>query len=261
VAQFDVAAKSYDTDFTNSAIGKMQRSLVWEYLTSEFKIDSQPLKILEINCGTGADALLFTKLGHQVLATDISSEMIAIVDEKNKSNNLNTKCISIQNLNELEDDSFDLIFSNFGGLNCLSKEELTQFAEVANNLLTEKGRFIAVVMTNYCLMEHLYLASKFRWKEVFRRNKKIGIPVNVNGELVHTYYYSPNEFGSIFKNHFKIKAKRPIGHFVPPSYLENFFKSKMSILQTLFKADKTLRKNEIIANWSDHFLIELVKSE
>jgi len=258
VAQFDIAAKNYDSDFTHSAIGKMQRSFVWEYLISEFKIDSKPLKILEINCGTGADALSFAKIGHQVLATDISSEMVSIVDEKSNFDNLKTQCISIQNLNKI-DDSFDLIFSNFGGLNCLNTDELSDFAETANSLLKTDGHFIAVVMTNYCMMEHLYLAAKFKWKDVFRRNNKQGIPVNVEGEQVHTYYYSPKEFSQLFTQNFQKKALRPIGHLVPPSYLENYFKTKKTILQNLYSLDKLILKNETCANWSDHFLIDLEK--
>ena len=69
---FDHTAKSYDDAFTHTAIGKLQREMVWSYLEATFK-DKFPSNVLELNCGTGEDAVFFARHGSKVLSTDVSS--------------------------------------------------------------------------------------------------------------------------------------------------------------------------------------------
>ena len=79
---FDELANSYDADFTSSVIGRMQRKRVWTVLTPLLNEASRSLNILEINCGTGEDALQLAGLGHRVIATDASEAMISLAREK-----------------------------------------------------------------------------------------------------------------------------------------------------------------------------------
>ena len=128
-ALFDSAAQYYDEAFTNTEIGKLQRTRVQNYLSSILPNNS--LNILELNCGTGADAIWFAKKGHKVLATDISEKMIQIGRVKVEKFNLSDKIIFEQlDINEINEKyfttKFDLVFSNFGGLNCLTKTELNK---------------------------------------------------------------------------------------------------------------------------------------
>jgi ubiquinone/menaquinone biosynthesis C-methylase UbiE len=74
-ADFDIASINYDNTFTFSNIGKAQRNRVFKYLNPLIK-KRKKLSILELNCGTGTDAITFGNLGHNVIATDISQEMI-----------------------------------------------------------------------------------------------------------------------------------------------------------------------------------------
>src|ERR1043166_6681556 len=80
-AAFDIMAADYDTAFSRSLTGDCQRSQVYEWL-SDFIKDKKELNILEINCGTGDDALWLASLGHSVIATDISAAMIAEAKDK-----------------------------------------------------------------------------------------------------------------------------------------------------------------------------------
>ena len=115
-ASFDKAASNYDDTFTKTDIGKMQRALVYAEL-SKHLISVQ--NILEINCGTGEDAIWFAKQNFTVTATDISPKMIEVAKSKA---NLNFSVADINSMaTTFEGEKFDLLFSNFGGLNCLSK--------------------------------------------------------------------------------------------------------------------------------------------
>ena len=97
------------------------------------------INILELNCGTGEDAIRFHKAGNEVFATDISAEMIKV--SKTKLGPTEIKGITFMQLSmtdlpqEWMKGKFDLVFSNFGGLNCIDKNELeNKLNEVLSNL-------------------------------------------------------------------------------------------------------------------------------
>ena len=78
---FDKIAPVYDELFTNTAIGKMQRNIIYNYMDESLSTNQQ-INILELNCGTGEDAVYFAKKGFGVVATDVSEEMLKITEEK-----------------------------------------------------------------------------------------------------------------------------------------------------------------------------------
>ena len=62
-APFDAIAEAYDDVFSNSAIGRAQRRAVWSEMDREFHAGQS---VLEINCGTGIDALHLAQRGVSV---------------------------------------------------------------------------------------------------------------------------------------------------------------------------------------------------
>lgn len=255
---FDAAADTYDETFVNTNVGKLQRARVWNYLDSV--LPDKPLNILELNCGTGEDAVWFADKGHNVTATDISDKMLEIAKNKaslsDNSNNIRCVKLDINKLSECTfNKPFDLVFSNFGGLNCLNPNDLAKFASELKNILTPSGRFIAVLMPDFCLMESIYMILKLRLADVFRR-KKMQI-VSLNGSEVNTFYYSPKQFSFYFSTSFKIISKIAIGFTIPPSYLNSFFTEKNSLLKILYNVEEIFGNNFIAASASDHFLIDL----
>ncbi|TSE10874.1 MULTISPECIES: class I SAM-dependent methyltransferase [Aquimarina] len=256
---FDIAAIAYDDVFTHSHIGKYQRELVYYSLAKTLSTHKN-LNILEINCGTGHDAIWLANKGHRILATDISSQMITIAKTKLSSNQnqLEFRQLDINALNETHfDDSFDLIFSNFGGLNCLSPIQLHTFFNSASKILKPEGKIIGVIMPKNCLFENIYFILKRNFKNVFRRNTKNSIAVNVDGNLVKTWYYNPKNIRKFSKNNFRVNKVRPIGFFIPPSYLEPFFKKKLGLLRLLNRSDRIVKHFSFLSKYSDHYLISL----
>ncbi len=73
-----------------------------------------------------------------------------------------------------EEPPFDLVFSNFGGLNCLSLQQLSALAPHIDTALKPGGYFVAVVMGRFCWWETLYFLLKGKWASAFRRSKEIG---------------------------------------------------------------------------------------
>lgn len=254
---FDIAASSYDQTFTNSNIGKAQRQQVYTYLNK--LIDrSNPLDVLELNCGTGEDASYISQHGHKVIAIDISNEMIQVAKAKNKEFSASFYQQDITKITtETFDKKFDLIFSNFGGFNCLSKTELTAFLDLAPQLLSKKGKLVLVVMPKHTIWERIYFSLKGQIKKARRRISKTFVLANVDGIDVKTWYFNPSE---IAKNalHFKLMNTRPIGLWIPPSYLEHSLLGKKSILNILKRLDMVFSWS-FLSKYADHYYIELEK--
>lgn len=255
-ASFDKAAPQYDAVFTNSEIGKMQRKLVYNELSKHLV---SVKNILEINCGTGEDALWLAQQNFKITATDISPKMIEVAKSKKIFDNLDFQTADIKTIDStFNGKQFDLIFSNFGGLNCLSKPELGQFLTNSKNILSEKGILALVIMPKNTLWEQFYFLLKFRFSEIFRR-KKAFANANVDGEKVPTYYYNPKDIVNLAENDFERVAQKPIGFFVPPSYLESFFGNKKGFLRVLNSMEKAVSNVALLSKHADHYIIILQK--
>ena len=255
---FDQVSTLYDEEFTNTPIGRKQRDIVWSCLEKEV-LKSEPMRILEVNCGTGEDALWLVKMGHSVLATDISSGMVEVASSKNKIPGLTFRQADLQNLDNLVDaGSVDLVYSNFGGLNCVSPTGFHQFLKQAANLLKPGGSLVLVVMPDFCWMESLYYAIKEPGM-VFRR--LIGRSPAVNDSIPYdVFYYNPERIKSLASGLFEPGFLSPVGFFLPPSNLRVFFSKYPGILDRLETLEKWFSGFSPLAFASDHFFFHLTKS-
>lgn len=259
-SDFDIAAVSYDNTFTETYLGRYQRNNVWRYLSQNLS-NQKSLRILELNCGTGEDALFFARSGHNVVATDISNEMItACISKVNKNgftHLVSAKQVDMRKLSSTTfEGHFDLVFSNFGGLNCLSREHLFSLAQVTQALLVDHGRFIAVVMPKFCAIESLHFMIKRKFSHMFRRYTTEAIAVNVDGVKIPTFYHSPKELKNIFSQEFNHLRTTAIGFI--PSYM-NKMMEKNKIKRIFVFALRGILSSFRAYSFSDHFLIDFRK--
>lgn len=264
-APFDAAAPTYDEDFTHSRIGRLQRQRVWAHLESILP-QLAGKNILELNCGTGEDALWFAKRGYHVLATDVSEAMLDITRNKAAADGLGDY-ITIRRLDLVngigegaEAQKFDLIFSNFGGLNCLPPDKLQLLLEGVHHRLKPNGRFVAVIMPKYCLWELFYFLIKLVPRKAFRRFSKQPAIATVYGHEVKTWYYNPATIKKALTPFHSIMGMVPIGFWLPPSYLEPFFNRWPGLLSALNSFEKWLN-HSLLSSFSDHFLVDAEAGE
>lgn len=257
IRPFDSAAVSYDTDFTFTPTGLFQRERVYHFLTKYLIADSSA-KILEINCGTGEDALWLAGKNYSVTATDASFKMIERANKKSQKNNfdnLKFKVCAFETLtSQYQKENFDLIFSNFGGLNCVNENDLKKLAVDFSTLLKPNGKFIAVIMGRNCIWEILYFLLKLKFKSAFRRWSKKGVMANVGASVQETFYYSPTEIKNIFNKHFDTLSANPIGFALPPTYLDSFFGNKKKLLKFLQRIERIF-PFAFLSNLADHYFI------
>ncbi len=262
---FDSSANQYDSDFTHTEIGKMQRDFVYDFLNRRI-FTNKPLSVLEINCGTGEDALWLAKKGHSVLGSDASAKMIEVARQKSKAiinTSLHFEQAAFSDLkSKFSSQKFDLIFSNFGGLNCVDKTEFNQLMDDFYALLNPNGKLVLVIMGRKCGWERLYFLLKGNSKSAFRRMSQEAVPANIgNGIIQPTFYFSPSEIKSLAEQNFQHLNTKPIGLFIPPSYLEKFFSNKKMLLQFHFQIEKLFGQFSFLSNYADHYLIYFKKNK
>jgi ubiquinone/menaquinone biosynthesis C-methylase UbiE len=255
---FDRIASNYDSRNNQNEILQWMRSIVHNVYTNELK---NGYNVLELNAGTGIDAIFLARNGIKVYATDISPEMIARLKEKTERENieniLDAKVISFDEIDQVEEAGFDAAISNFGGLNCINNFEKLAF-DLSEKLNTG-GKFIAVVMNKFCPWEIFYYLLKLDFKNAFRRFKKEGFYADLNGEKVLTYYYSPEKLGKFFKNNFKIKKIYTLGLFTPPPYLIGIYRRFKTLVKLWMGIDKFIKGLFPFNRFGDHFIIVMNK--
>lgn len=80
------------------------------YLENHFLLDRN-WNVLDYGCGSGRVTRFIAPKVKQVIAADISTKMLNLLEREMKTNNIRTIHIRSKTLNELKDNSFDCVFS------------------------------------------------------------------------------------------------------------------------------------------------------
>lgn len=256
-AAFSKQAPSFDEYDEKNPILQWMRKRVQDHLVKIAKPNSQ---FLELNCGTGIDAVFFAQKGFSVHATDNAQGMLDQLNKKianlHLENAISTEKISFNELENLSDRKFDHVFSNFGGLNCA--EDLSSVIKKMIPLLSEGGIATLVIMPKVCPWE-MALALKGNFKIAFRRFKKNGVDSHLEGEYFKTYYYSPSYIKRAFGENFELISHFGLGSLCPPPYMEKFPLRSPRTFKKLMALDDRHSQKWPFRNWADHFVISLRK--
>ncbi|HXS37528.1 MAG TPA: class I SAM-dependent methyltransferase [Flavipsychrobacter sp.] len=252
---FSKQSSLFDDIYSSNTIIQYKREHVRENVNKFLKPDS---RILELNAGTGEDAIYFAQQGHKVHATDISEGMLSQLSKKVSERHLNEK-ISVEKcsytaLNELNNKGpFDLIFSNFAGLNCTDQLDkvLNSFAP----LLAPNGQITLVVLPPFCLWETL-LAFRGRFKTAFRRfNSKHGTKAHIEGVYFTCWYYKPSFIIKTLGKDYELLSLEGLCTIVPPSYLEHFPEKHPGLYKFLKRQEAHLKNKWPWRNIGDYYII------
>ena len=219
--------------------------------------------ILELNAGTGDDAIFFALQGHTVHATDISGTMQERLAKKTKKyglqNKITQELCSYTDLKNLKScGPYDLIFSNFAGLNCTN--ELQKVLQSFDDLLKPGGIVTMVILPKFCLWEFLLL-FKGKWRTALRRfsgNK--GAKAHIEGEFFRCSYYNPSFIRKHLKNSFSVISLEGLCTIVPPSYLEGFAEKHPKFYQSLVKKETKWKMKWPWKFIGDYYIITLKKN-
>ncbi len=218
--------------------------------------------ILELNAGTGEDAIYFAQQGHTVHATDISNGMQARLTEKTAAlglqPNITTEICSFTELNSLKGRGpYQHIFSNFAGLNCTDK--LPEIIKSLDSLLLPGGTVTMVLLPPFCLWE-LALALRGNFKAAFRRfNSKNGVQAHIEGVYFTCWYYKESDVIEAAKEKFNVLGVEGLCTIVPPSYFEHFATKHPKLFAWLKGREERLKSTWPWRNIGDYYIITLQK--
>ncbi len=250
-AAFSKQSTHFDEeDFSNPVLQEW-RQRIYNHVDALIKPNS---KILELNAGTGIDAIRFAKQGHTVHATDISGGMIKRLNEKVSALSLSDK-ITVQQISYEQLDKvagkFDYIFSNFGGLNCI--DDLRKVTQHLPQLLNQNALVALVVMPRIAPWEWAWML-KGKFKDAFRRFEKNGVRASIDGETFLTYYHSFHSIEKSFVPQFQMIKSEGLGVFSPPPSASNFVKRYGRVSDFLNRMDRSVSGIFPFNRWGDHVI-------
>jgi ubiquinone/menaquinone biosynthesis C-methylase UbiE len=253
-AAFDRIAEDYDQIFTNSLIGRAQRNAVWKILTETFAPSDN---ILELNCGTGEDAIFLAGTGISVFACDASRQMIVRATERLRHISRQIPAVfcelPTESIGELHPDTpFDGAFSNFSGLNCIA--DLGAVSSSLASLVKQGGRLALCFSTRYCLIEILYFFLRGQWRKSLRRCKG-RTEVTIDGVGFTVYYSTIRKIRESFARDFRLISCIGIGVTIPPSFLEQWVQRHPIIFRLLRRLENSWAKLPILRSTGDHVLL------
>lgn len=257
--EFDSVAYNYDKHIFGNRINTLLRDRSVEFLTKYLPKKS---RILEIGCGTGAETMKLIRDGHEVVAVDISSNMLNILYEKARKEKLSDNLITLklrasmidQLIKRFDDGYFDLTYSTFGALNCEPSIEV--IPEYLFRLLKKDGYFIAGVYNKFCLSETVIDLVTLRFNRLLWRIKN-PIKEGRSRFCLDIYSFSYPEFISLFSPFFTPESTIGVPVLLPPSNFHRLIDGFGSRYEILKSIDKSLSRLWPFKFLGDHFLVAL----
>ncbi|MGH2593991.1 MAG: SAM-dependent methyltransferase [Anaerolineae bacterium] len=256
---FDQVAVNYDREFTDTALARALRAIVWSRLAEHF----QPgMRVLEIGCGTGEDAVWLAKRGVHVVATDVSPAMLEVTRQKAERASVadQVQTYVLDAASPLahsmgEGLGVRAAFSNFGALNCVG--DLRPIANVLAEWMQPGGRFVLVLINRWCAWEMLWHLGHLQPRVAFRRLRRDGVDAQVGDATVHTWYPSIGSIRRTFAPGFKLMRVTGLGVFLPPSYLEPVVAKRPRLFRWLTRLEHATASAFPFTHIADHVIIEL----
>lgn len=236
-AAFDQLASQYDRLWTHSAVGQLQREAVWRHIGNLFQPGQSAL---DLGCGTGEDAVRLMQAGVRVRAIDASPAMVKIARRRG----VDAETLRIESC-DLLNESFDVVLSNFGALNCV--EQIQRLRESLARLVRPGGHLAVCVIGRFCAWETIWALLHRQPSKAFRRWRKSAI----SSLGIRVFYPSKHRIERAFRPNFALTSWAGIGLAVPPSYVTAL---PAGFLEKLDVIDEHLAHWPVLRAISDHRL-------
>ena len=215
-------------------------------------------RILELNAGTGTDAVQLARRGFRVHATDIAPGMLARIHDKVERDGLADR-VSVQQCSFLDVDGvdgspFDAVFSDLGGLNCTA--DLGRVARGLDHVLVPGGTVVAVLMPPVCLWE-LALVFTGRFRLAVRRLSRHGTRAHLEGRRFTVHYYTPREVVAAFGPGYELLSVTGLAVVTPTAESKNLAKRHPGLYRVLARLDDGVSRRAPFSRWGDFFVLVL----
>lgn len=219
------------------------RAAVWRRLERCFTPGS---RVLELNCGTGVDAVWLASRGVEVFATDASEGMVHAARRRG----VEAVVLDAADVGGLDSGPFDGALSNFGGLNCV--KDLRGVAAGLAEQVVSGGSVVLCVMGPVVPWEWLWYLARLQPRKAFRR-----LRASTEWRGLTIRYPSARSLRRTFEPWFTCERTWALGAFVPPSYAEPLARRLPWLVGLLDRVERRLETLPPIVAIADHYVLEL----
>ena len=220
-AAFDGVADDYDRHIFGNPVNVWLRNRSVGLMLKTFKPGDV---ILEVGCGTGTETLSLARRGMRVIATDLSSKMLKVLQTKAEAAGLSDFVVPIHSrpyalLEKLRDAGYahvDGAYSTYGAVN--TEPRLSDFFENLHSLLQPGGKLILGVWNKYCLYEIAGYSLKANPMMAVARLRN-PVPVGKSRFCVSTNAYSIKSLDAVVERYFRLDRAYGVCVLLPPSNL------------------------------------------
>ena len=252
---FSRTAEKYDAFAQDHPHLTRMRNKVYAHLE---RFVPRGARLLELNAGTGIDAVELARRGYHIHATDVAPGMLQRV--RDKAQDLDLKHLitvqecSFTRLDEIHGAPFDAVFSNLGGLNCIP--DLSPIIRQLPAVLKPGGLITWVLMPPICLWE---FAELFRGhpRLAFRRFARNGTRTHLEGLYFTVYYFTPAQVIDWFGPAYECLAIEGLSVLTPTAESKNFAKRYPRLYQALASVDDRLSLRSPWRAWGDFFILSM----
>jgi ubiquinone/menaquinone biosynthesis C-methylase UbiE len=252
---FSRTAEKYDAFAEDHPHLSRMREKVYAHIA---RLAAPGASILELNCGTGTDAVRLAGMGYRVHATDIAPGMLARLEEKaarlGLEGRITRQTCAFFELDKVSGGPYDVVFSNLGGLNCTP--DLPGVAARLPRVLKPGGIAIFVLMPRVCLWEiATVFAGQFRL--AFRRFARGGTQAHLEGLYFPVYYFHPREAERSFGRDFSRLALEGLSVITPTAESKNLARRWPRLYSALAWLDDRLAPRWPWRGWGDFYILSM----
>ena len=252
---FSRTAEKYDAFAQDHPHLTRMRSKVYAHVAQYVP---QGARILELNAGTGTDAIQLAQRGYRVHATDVAPGMLdrlhGKVQEAHLEERVTAEQRSFLSLDDVPGAPFDAVFSDLGGLNCVP--DLSPVIAQLPKVLRPGGIVTWVIMPHVCLWE---MAEVFRghFRLAFRRFARGAVRANLEGLHFDVYYFSPRQVLDWFGPDYELLALEGLSVLTPTAESRSFATTFPRLYGLLAWLDDRLSPHRPWSGWGDFFMLSL----
>jgi ubiquinone/menaquinone biosynthesis C-methylase UbiE len=252
---FSRTAEKYDAFANDHPNQTRMRNKVYSHVERYIPAGSH---ILELNAGTGTDAVELAHRGYRIHATDIAPGMLERLQKKVQNYGLHEEITyqqcSFTDLEKIQGAPFDAVFSDLGGLNCIP--DLSPVIAQLPAVLRPGGFLTWVLMPPVCLWE---MAEIFRGhpKLAFRRFGSAGTRAHLEGLDFTVYYFTPEKVLKWFGEEFTCLSIEGLSVITPTAESRNFARRYTRLYRAMSWLDDRLATRRPWRGWGDFFIITL----
>ncbi len=251
---FSRTATKYDSFAVDHPHLTRMRSKVYAHLQRHLPPGS---RLLELNAGTGTDAVSLAQRGYAVHATDISPGMLQLLDDKiaqlGLGDLISYQSCSFTHLEEVRGGPFDAVFSDLGGLNCIP--DLSPVIQSLPGLLRPGGLVTWVLMPPVCLWE---LALLFTGQVRLALRRLPGrTRAHLEGLYFDVYYFTPARVMRWFGSPFEQVELEGLSVVTPTAESKNLARRFPRFYARLSRLDDFLSTRPPWCGWGDFYILSM----